>query len=576
MTFLKHKYKKILSLFSQSPKKSRVTDVFLAQHLIFFAALFAVLPVTAENLPATVNADTIRQQLTKSISDRQNKPGLATLKRFYAQRNYQPVWATESGQPLPELDTALALIEQADEEGLASSDYNIEHLRLLRNEHSGQISLPLELYATQSLLALARDLHRGRLLAAAADPDWHIPQPLFDPADFLQQVVTRRNLEQAFASLPPDMPQYHSLKQLLAKLRELIAAGATWTRIPEGIPSIHPNTLHPSVPLIRQRILEAYALFEKPEYAIAVSHSEFYDEQLEKAVRAFQHQYGLNADGIIGRNTRRAMNTTQSEHIQKLRINLERLRWLPRKFSDCCYILVNIAGFHLVAIKNNTRVLDMRIVVGRDYRSTPSFNSQISHIVINPYWNVPDSIARKDLLPKQKQDPNYFTSQGIRIFSDYRHELELDPDMIDWHAIDRSFPYALRQEPGKKNALGTIKFMFPNPFSIYLHDTPSKSLFQRDIRTYSSGCIRLEKPLQLAEFVLGRSFEKTSVIEKINSGKTYTVHLPERLPIYLVYLTAWSDGQGEVRFSSDVYGRDKRALAYAHWLEPAPHLSPSF
>lgn len=154
----------------------------------------------------------------------------------------------------------------------------------------------------------------------------------------------------------------------------------------------------------------------------------------------------------------------------------------------------------------------MRIVVGRDYRSTPSFNSRISHLVLNPYWNIPTSIARKDLLPKQRNNPGYFASEGIRVFSDYQYESELDPDSIDWYSVNH-FPYVLRQDPGRKNALGTIKFMFPNPFSIYLHDTPSKYLFQKDIRAFSSGCIRLEKPLQLAEFVLGNHLNELTLLK---------------------------------------------------------------
>jgi murein L,D-transpeptidase YcbB/YkuD len=559
--------------FNPNTRKYCVKTTFIIQYFILLIGIFATLPATATNSLMIVSAETIRQQLAVDTHGDRNKIGLATLRRFYAQRDYQPAW-TVFDQHLPLLDVALTFIEGASEEGLTSSDYDIERLRQLRNEHTTSASLSLELYTTQSLLALARDLYGGRLLATSADPDWHIPQPIFDSVDFLQQALTLGNLQQALADLPPNMPQYRSLKRLLAKLRKLVTMEVAWTRIPEETPSIRPNTTHPAIPLIRQRILEAYAIFEKPEYALTTNESELYDEALETAVKTFQRQYGLNADGVIGKHTKQAMNTTPQEHIQRLRINLERLRWLPRKFSDC-YILVNIAGFHLVAVKHNTPVLDMRIVVGRDYRSTPSFNSHISHIVLNPHWNIPNSIARKDLLPKQRQNPDYFTSQGIRVFADHRHEFELDPDMIDWHSVEHPFPYALRQEPGRMNALGTIKFMFPNPFSIYLHDTPSKSLFQRDIRTYSSGCIRLEKPLQLAEFVLGRSFGKTNIVEKINSGKTHTVHLPERLPIYLVYLTAWSDEQGDVRFSSDVYGRDKRALTYARWLDSG-HTPQSF
>mgnify|MGYP001174278143 FL=1 len=578
MTPLHQKSRKAFLSFDQGVSEFRLNYLAIAQYLVFFCFALTVLSAAAENRPVTVSADAIREQLAKNAWEGVNEAELIKLRHFYAQRDYQPVWALKEDSGVL-LDTALTFIGRADEEGLASSDYHIETLRRWRAESPDQVSLPLELGTTRSLLALVHDLSNGRLTATLADPDWYVPQRRLDPVNFLQQSIasvdSAEQLEQVLASLPPNMPQYHTLKRLLVRLRILVAAGTVWTRIPDDIPSIHPRTRHAAIPLIRQRIREAYSVFEKPEYDIASDDSELYDDQLETAIKAFQYQYGLNTDGVVGKNTRRAMNMTAVEHIQQLRITLERLRWLPREFSNR-YILVNIAGFNLAAIRNNVRVLNMRIVVGRDYRSTPSFNSRISHLVLNPYWNVPASIASKDLLPKQKHNPDYFVSEGIRVFSDYHYELELDPDAIDWHAFSRSFPYVLRQDPGKRNALGTIKFMFPNPFSIYLHDTPSKSLFQRDIRTFSSGCIRLEKPMQLAEFVLGSSFEKANILEKIDSGKTQTVHLPEPIPVYLLYLTAWSDGQGEVHFSADVYGRDKRALAYARWLQPEPHLSQSF
>lgn len=535
----------------------------LAQSFFFFIIFFFVLSAVANSV-ITINAETIRQQLENDAGKKQNKTGMATLRRFYAQRNYEPIWIKTENHPAASLDMALAFIARAGAEGLADQDYDADYLLRLRNKYGEQISLELELHTTRCLLVLARDLRNGRLMPSAADPDWHITQQDFDPVSFLQQAVANNDLESALTELSPDIPQYRALKQLLTKLRELEASDVQWTHIPETTPSLRPNTTHPAVVLIRQRMQEAYVLFENPTYALTDNISEFYDAPLVNAVKAFQRQYNLNADGVIGKNTRQALNKTLHEHIQQVRINLERLRWLPRKLDDR-YILVNIAGFRLVAVENKERVLDMRIVVGRNYRSTPSFNSRITHIVLNPYWNVPRSIASKDLLPKQRQNPDYFASQGIRVFSDYRYQHELDASEVDWYTDDQPFPYVLRQDPGRRNALGTIKFMFPNPFSIYLHDTPSKSLFKRDIRTYSSGCIRLEKPMELAEFVLEQSFFDNNIAGKIGGGRTHTINLPEQLPVYLVYLTAWSDSQGVVYFASDIYGRDKRALDYAHW-----------
>lgn len=539
-------------------------SISIARNVICFVGMLVSLSIHANIYASVVNAETLRSYLENDPANVSQKANLATLRRFYNLRDYQPVWS-ESDRLLPKIDVALAYISRADEDGLVVADYDFDHLRQLRHEKNGAASLELELCVTQALLSLIRDVNSGRLQANAVDPDWYITQPVFDAVGFLQRALESNDLQQALESLTPNISQYHALKKLLAKFRALPISEEKWLPIPEIGISIRRNTTHQAIPLIRQRIGQIRALFDDPDYDIPVSDSAFYDEMLEKAVKAFQRLHGLNADGVIGRHTRQAMNLSPQEYIQRLRINMERLRWLPQNLSDR-HILVNIAGFNLVAVEPGKPPLEMRIVVGRDYRSTPSFSSNVSHIILNPYWNVPNSIASKDLLPKQKQDPGFFASQGIKIYADHTHDFEIDPDMIDWHAIGNKFPYVLRQVPGKKNALGSIKFMFPNPFSIYLHDTPSKSLFQRDIRAFSSGCIRLEKPMELAEFSLKQSMQKSSFQDKLNSGRLYTVHLPERLPIYIVYLTAWADTQGNVRFSPDIYGRDKRALTLAHWL----------
>lgn len=535
-----------------------------ARVLICFTGMLISLHIHAQVHSSIANPQTLREYLEDNSGNLCQKTSLATLKCFYSLRDYQPVWS-ESGQLLPRVDAALTFISRADEEGLATADYDFENLQQFRHEKNNPASFELELCVTQALLSLIRDVNSGRLQASAVDPDWHIAQPIFDSAGFLQQALTSDNFQQTLASLAPDIPQYHVLKKLLGKFRVLAASGEKWLPIPETGASIRLHTTHAAIPLIRLRIEQARVLFNHSDYAIPFSDSAYYDEALEKAIKAFQQQHGLNADGVVGQHTRQVMNLSPEEYIQRLRINMERLRWLPRNLSDR-HILVNIAGFNLIAVERGKPSLEMRIVVGRDYRSTPSFNSYISHIVLNPYWNVPRSIASKDLLPKQKHDPDFFASQGIKVYADHTHEFEIDPNMIDWYAVGNELPYALRQVPGTKNALGRMKFMFSNPFSIYLHDTPYKLLFKKDIRTFSSGCIRLEKPMELAEFSLRQSIQNSGFQDRLDSGKPYTAHLPERLPIYIVYLTAWTDAQGDVRFSSDIYGRDKRALTLARWL----------
>lgn len=551
-----------ISRFFYSSIGSIVTKIRALQMGLFAIGVGIFFPAIAD----TINAQSLRHRLDRISlpSSNNNDFALATLKRFYAMHDYQPVWVQED-KLAPIHDTAITFIANAEQEGLDSLDYALEELLHLREQiHTKPLWLELELQTTQALLLLTRDLRRGRLTASEVDPDWHIKQPDFDAAAYLQQAIASGDLKASLESLPPTTKIYQLMKQALSHYRKQITQGNHWASIPET-PLIRPNMSHPAIPLIRKRIAHDFVQYGYPEYDLPLSNDQKYDAHLVDAIKAFQERNGLNADGIIGKNTRDALNRTPEQKIQQLRVNMERLRWLPRELGDR-YLLVNIAGFQLAAIEQGQHVLTMRIIVGRDYRSTPSFDSRISHLVLNPYWNIPHSIATKDLLPKQQANPTYFASQSIKIYSNHDYQTDtLDPDSIDWQTLGKRFPYVLRQDPGAKNALGTIKFMFPNPFSIYLHDTPSKQLFRKDIRTFSSGCIRLEKPLQLAGFVLNEPAAVTDLVAKIKTGKTTTVHLPKRLPIYLIYLTTWIDDQNNVYFSSDIYGRDKRVLKHARW-----------
>lgn len=513
----------------------------------------------------TIEATALQKRLTDSASIALTGLEIAKLQRFYSARNFQPVWMTAEEKP-SQLETALAFIASADAEGLDSRDYQLQHIQQLQRQvkETENAAIELELRTTQALLTLTHDLSRGRLLASAADPDWYIPQQSFDAVAFLLKAIAGDNLTQSLSNLAPKKPSYQLLKKTLARYREFASRQATWLHIP-NTPLIRPGTAHGVVPLIRIRMTQAYVLDGVSEYNVSLSNSHYYDDELVTAIKAFQAQHGLNADGIIGKNTLKALNTTLEWKIHQLRINMERLRWLPRDLGER-YLLVNLAGFWLAAAEQGEHVLNMRIIVGRDYRSTPSFSSHVSHMILNPYWNIPASIARKDMLPKQQKDPGFFAAANIKVYSSYNYKAEaLDPAMIDWMEIKKGFPYILRQDPGKNNALGTIKFMFSNSFNIYLHDTPSKALFQKDIRTFSSGCIRLESPLELAAFSLNEPTVSTEFADALASGETITMHLPQLLPIYLVYMTTWVDDLNKVHFSPDTYGRDSRALRYAGW-----------
>ncbi len=506
----------------------------------------------------------LQQKLsTETRVNSADKNDAADLLRFYKARNFQPVWFLyEKTSPL--LETVLEFIENVDKEGLDSRDYQLAKLLLLKEqaeEHVSSEALALELQTTQSILILAKDLARGRLTASSADPDWHIPQPTFDAVDFLRTAL-QSDLIQALNDLIPQHASYQQLKQTLIRYRQ-ISNNVDWVKIPD-MSSLRPNTTDQVVALLRQRIAQAYAVEGNEAYNVAPSDSLVYDEGLVNAIKAFQIQHSLNADGVVGKNTLKALNLPLEWRIRQLRMSMERLRWLPRNLGNR-HILVNLAGFRLTAVEQDKSPFNMRIIVGMGYRSTPSFKSAMSHMVVNPYWTVPAKIAQKDLLPKQQKDPAFFTASNFKVYAGYDRGAEpIDPASVDWHSL-KNFPFLLRQQPGKNNALGRVKFMFPNSFDIYLHDTPSRTLFQKDIRTFSSGCIRLEKPLELATFVLGREELSENFMTKLEEDKTATIHLPKQLPIYLVYITAWVDEQQSVHFSPDIYDRDMRALRYAGW-----------
>ena len=522
------------------------------------------LSIPSLSLGGILEASEIKQQLSNASSLAFKKSAVEDLQRLYSARQYQSIWLTAEAK-LSSIEAALDFIANADAEGLDSQDYQLQQLRHLRQQlpQSASIAAELELRTTHAVLTLARDLSRGRLAATAADSDWHISQPTFDTVTFLLEAAKSHTLQHSLQNLSSQNPSYQQLKQTLARYRQHIIEHPTWIHIP-ATPSIRPSTTDDIIPLIRQRIAQAYAIDGIAEFRLTSNLSQHYDEELVTAIKTFQTQHGLNPDGIIGKNTIRALNIPLAWKIRQLRIAMERLRWLPKNLGKR-YLMVNTSGFRLMAVEQNEHALSMRIIVGRDYRSTPSFKGVLSHMILNPHWNVPSSIATKDLLPRQQKDPSFFTSGNYKIFSNHSRTEIIDPSTINWQAIKKGFPYVLRQEPGAHNALGRIKFMFPNPFDIYLHDTPSKSLFQKDIRTFSSGCIRLEKPRELAAFALGEQTLPEDFVEHFDSGTTKTIHLRKPLPIYLVYITAWVDEHEKVHFSPDIYGRDLRALQYAGW-----------
>ena len=305
--------------------------------------------------------------------------------------------------------------------------------------------------------------------------------------------------------------------------------------------------------------------------------STVFDTALVVAVQHFQKRHGLTADGAVGAKTTAAMNVPARERAQQIRLNMERWRWLPQDLGTR-YILVNIAGFELDVVEAGQITKTTRVVVGKSFRRTPVFSDRMSYIVLNPYWNVPRKLAVQDILPQIRKDPDYLSKQGIRVYRGWGDsKVSVDPQSVDWSSVSGStFPFWLRQDPGPLNALGQVKFMFPNEFNIYLHDTPHREMFAKEERSFSSGCIRVENAVELAEFLLKDDPRWTSeTVEKaLREDVDKTITLMGTVDVHLLYWTAWVTDDGTLNFRNDIYERDRLLAEAMGELPPHPDDNP--
>jgi murein L,D-transpeptidase YcbB/YkuD len=354
----------------------------------------------------------------------------------------------------------------------------------------------------------------------------------------------------------PSHPGYEKLRRALYNYRSLAAAGG-WEAVPEG-PALKPGDAGERVIHLSRRLSADSALNLLTDAPGAV-----YDSDVEAAVREFQRRHGLEPDGVAGKATLSALNVPASQRVRQIEANLERWRWLPEDLGER-YILVNVADYTLEVVELGRLVLDMKVIVGKPYRHTPVFSDVMTTIVINPTWYVPRRIAIVDKLPLIRKDPNYLKKMGMHVTSgDGAHAKEVDPRTVDWTKIGpKHFPFRLSQAPGPQNALGRVKFLFPNRFNVYLHDTPSRELFGKTERNFSSGCIRIEKPVDMADYLLTNQpgWNPQRVRDTIDSMRETSIHLDRPIPVHLLYWTVFVDGVGDLQFRPDIYSRDEKLI----------------
>ena len=497
------------------------------------------------------------------------------LPAFYVARVYAPAWSG-GGRPLPVADSLVAALRDAGREGLRPQDYHLRAIERTLAELRGPATqapervarglADLDLLLSDAFLVYGAHLLVGRVNPETIDPEWRANRRGADMAAVLTEALSSGRIREHLERLQPPQPGYARLRDALARYRAIAARGG-WPTVPDG-PTLRPGDRDARVVPLRTRLVLAGDLDR--DAASNGGDPELYDEPLREAVRRFQRRHGLADDGVIGAATLETLNVPATTRINQTELNLERWRWLPQDLG-ARHILVNIAAFELAVVEAETDVLTMRVMVGRPYRRTPVFSGAMTYLVLAPYWHVPRNLAVQDKLPLIKRNPGYLAQQKMTVFEGWGAEARVvDPATVNWGEITASnFPYRLRQDPGPGNALGRAKFMFPNRHNVYLHDTPSRELFDQPERAFSSGCIRVERPLELADHLLRDDprWDRRSLEAAIGRWQEQTVPLRRAVPVHVLYWTAWAEPDGSIHFRKDLYGRDVR-------LEGALHAAP--
>lgn len=477
------------------------------------------------------------------------------LAEFYEQREFEPAWVG-----IERLESLIELAEETRADGLDPEDYHLSDLYTVRQMmQSGEPMSPQQRAAadigmTDALIRLGYHQRFGKVDPHDLDPTWNFSRELNgrNPVEFLEQATKATSLKEFGDELFPRVDLYRRLQKALADYRAIAESGG-WPQVPPG-PTLRSGDADDRLRVLAQRLAVTGDLPSGARLDYSA-----YGGELESAVKRFQARHGLDADGIIGPATLRALNVPAEARVDQIRVNLERARWVLDNLEPD-FILVNIAGFQVYVFRDGEEQWATRAVVGKTYRKTPVFRSQMKYVVFNPTWTVPYSIATKDILPQIKKDVGYLSSRNF-IVKD-RSGAIVDPSSVDWASLSqRNFPYTLVQQPGTSNALGEVKFMFPNEYAVYLHDTPSKSLFGRAERTFSSGCVRVENPFDFAEQLLGPDgWDAERVERERQTRETRSIFLSKPMPVLLLYWTAEVDDDGNVQFYEDVYERDQAVL----------------
>ena len=516
-------------------------------------------------LSISVYAQTSQQIIKQRVESGESKRSISAdgivlfsqieLPKIYRNSNYEVIWDSKINRK-----DLIDNLNRADEEGLLPNDYHLERIKKILSKSkykklSDLDAANLDMLLTDALMLYASHLVSGKVEQSQLRSKWDVdinqrPKGI----DSLVSVTLKNdNIKWALQGLKPQHYFYLLMKQDLKTYKE-IARNGGWPKIPV-IDKLEKGDKDKRIPVIRK-----YLEINKDLVSSKVDGISLFDDELEVAVKKFQERHNLTADGIIGKGTLEQMNVSVEDRIDQIRINLERSRWVMHHPGDD-FLMVNIAGFKVRRIKNKKEIFHSRVIVGKYHKSTPIFKDSMQYIILNPTWTLPYSIATSETLPKLKKDPGYLAAKHMIIMD--KSGKVLDPKKIDFHQYSRgNFPFIVRQEAGPWNALGQVKFIFPNKNAIYLHDTPSKSLFNKQDRAFSHGCIRTEDKWDLLISLMDDPdvWNMDKINEILDSGETTRIDLPKPIPIYLLYWTTGVDRKGKVYFIKDVYKRDPAVL----------------
>ena len=556
-------------------KKSKYNSLSLLQYALEEKSLLEALNVIsveriAHRMPALDQNATvfsewgeIDQNQTKTLMSGYEGDKKERLKSMYRLLDYRSIWVREKGLTSfgKELFTQIGSDITLDKNTTTYKKYiELQSMTLPKDkkaifEYEFEIAKLYQAYMTHALYGnINWKKFKAKLRRHHRNGDWVVHNILLSPESLLIESLNKKTLTHAFKKAKPVFPLYERMLVALKKYQEIEASGG-WETLAK-FSDLKQGASNPAVPFIRERL-------RAEGYTVDCPDGNKYDTCLVKVVQTYQARHGLADEGYIGELTRKALSETAAQKTERIKLNIDRIKWIKRS-NDKHHILVNIPSYTMYVFDEGEIIQSMRVIVGRKGHETPIFYGRVRTIVLNPYWRIPASIIRHEMIPKLKKNPHYTNSKNIEIHTGYsEHSPLVNPLNVNWHKYGRRLPpYRFMQSPGVKNALGKVKYLFPNKYAVYMHDTNQRHLFEKDVRSLSHGCVRLHKPFELLETFSKIdpviNFEKSQKILEHNKKRAF--RLSNTVPVDIIYLTAWVDNEGIVQFRDDVYGYDKLQL----------------